>query len=178
MTRRVPVWPTLAVLVLVLCACGGSSSSGPPNIRYGRSVCDHCHMIISDPRTAAAYRTESGDARVFDDIGDLLDFGLLEDELASARVWVHDYGTEEWVDADAAWFVVDAGLETPMGSGIVAFATSAAADELTSVRSGGRVLRWAELVRIAVSEEPPAAEPQGTDGSPLTTGIPAGTTAR
>jgi copper chaperone NosL len=124
----------LAVASLSLSACG-SAASGPPAIALDETACAHCGMLVSDLAFASAYRTPAGDALVFDDLGCLLRARPSE----GARVWVKDYETSEWLDAEAAYFVRSQSIETPMGGGIVAFSTREAAQER------GAVLRFPEL---------------------------------
>ncbi len=73
-------------------------------------------MIISDPRFAAAYVTSAGDARLFDDIGDMLVYDQRMGEAVHAY-WVHDLHSEAWARAETATFVTQSNLNTPMGWG-------------------------------------------------------------
>ncbi len=156
--HRVP-FPAVVALVLVamLAACGGDDPDQPPEISYGRDVCDSCRMIISEPRFAAAYRASDGTVRRFDDLGDMVTYGLDTAELDGARAWVHDYETEEWIEAPEAIYVLAAGLETPMSRGVVGFAESSRA-EAYGAEVEGRVLDWEELVQVAREG---GLEPQG-----------------
>ena len=76
--RRVRVgrWLVLCLLLLLaLAACGGGAdTTQPPEILYGQDVCDECDMIISEEKYAAAYWTAEGEARRFDDVGEMLVF--------------------------------------------------------------------------------------------------------
>lgn len=130
---------------LALGACGAvPASAKPPDIRYGQDVCDQCRMIISEENTAAAYWTSNGEARRFDDIGGMFLYQREHDE-AVAAYWVHDSISGDWLKAEAATFVLNAGLQTPMGFGLVAFADAAKADALAFGEEGARVLSFAEL---------------------------------
>ena len=135
------------IVALFLAACGGDGPSGPPDIDYGRDVCTDCNMIISEPRFAAAFREESGEEALFDDIGDLVRYGHQKGVLADVRAWVHDYDDESWIDAADAWFV-KSDIQTPMASGLVAFAKE---DDATTFASDhdGEVFRWTHLVANA-----------------------------
>lgn len=132
-------------------ACGGESGAEPPEIRYGEDVCDRCGMIISEARFAAAYVTEEGEARRFDDIGDLLAFDAERGEEVAAY-WAHDYETAEWVRAEEAWYVRAESIDTPMGHGIVAFAERARA-EAKAAETGGEVLGWPALLALGTGGE-------------------------
>jgi len=123
----------LAVLVLLLLgACQSQVDlSQPPEIRYGEDVCTKCSMIISEARFAAAYYTEQGDARRFDDIGGLFIYHA-ENQEDVAQFWVHDYETEEWIKADQAFYVTSDQLHTPMGFGLIAFSDQERAKRIAS----------------------------------------------
>jgi copper chaperone NosL len=133
-----PLLAGLAKLVTVaslsLSACG-SAASGPPPITLDETACAHCGMLVSDLAFASAYRTGEGDALVFDDLGCL----LRELPSEGARVWVKDFETSEWLDAEAAFFVRSESIQTPMGGGIVAFSSREAAE------GRGEALRFSEL---------------------------------
>jgi len=134
----------------VLPACGRQDLSGPPQIRLGRDECAACGMIISDDRCSSALLVEREGRRehvLFDDLGCMLDQERengVRDRVVQA--FVHDYGTGAWSAADSAVFIFGAGdaVRTPMGSGIVAFATQERA-EAEQRRSGGEVMGAAAL---------------------------------
>ncbi len=144
----------LVAVLLAVAACG-SDQAGPPSIEFGRDVCDECHMIISEPRYAAAYRDAAGTPSIFDDIGDMLDHGLSSGTLAEATVWVHDFDTEEWVEAADAWFVAGGDVQTPMAGQIVAFATEDGARRFAA-DDGGEVRTWKALVADRKSDPSPS----------------------
>ena len=66
-----------------------------------------------------------------------------------AVYWVHDYETEEWLKADAAFFVKDTNLQTPMGFGIIAFDSQERA-ESWAAEQGGMVMTFSELMSAGV----------------------------
>ncbi|HXF61573.1 MAG TPA: nitrous oxide reductase accessory protein NosL [Caldilineaceae bacterium] len=137
----------LALTLLAGCA-RGSAAPAPPEIRYGEDQCAHCTMIISDPRFAAgiAYEIEPGryESLAFDDIGDMLAEAGSHPERVVVDYYVHDYTSEEWLDATEAHFVVSPAIPSPMGSGIAAHASAEAA-AAHAAELQGRVLTWDEL---------------------------------
>ena len=115
----------LATLGLLLAACAAASDEPqPPEMAYGQDLCAACGMLIDQPQLAAATLGTDGEVRKFDEIGDMLQYHA-EHPTAQVRAWfVHDYGTEAWVRAEDAHFVLSTGAHTPMGHGMVAFAAS------------------------------------------------------
>ncbi|MDR7480908.1 MAG: nitrous oxide reductase accessory protein NosL [Armatimonadota bacterium] len=120
---------------------GRSDDAGPPAIRYGVDRCQACGMLIADARFAAAARV-NGQARRYDDIGCLLRDARAA-LAAGAAAWVHDLPSERWVDAAGAWYVRPAGLRTPMGSGLAAYADR---DAARAAHPTARVRPFAELL--------------------------------
>lgn len=143
----------LVAFTFLLAACSAAeANTGAPEIVYGRDICIECGMIISEPRFAAAYEYDGTD-RVFDDIGNMLLYGLRTGELtAPTRAWVHDYHSSTWIDASEAWFVAADSLLTPMGHGLAAFGARATAEAFAADREG-ILLEWADLL-AAVPDGP------------------------
>jgi len=137
----------LFIIVLAGLLTGVACSSGPdfdepPDIRYGEDSCERCLMIINEARYAAAYVTETGETRRFDDIGGMFAYN---DEISEdvAVFWVHDFDSEEWLKADEA-FYVKSQQQTPMGFGIIAFADQQRADQRVT-ENDGVLLSFADL---------------------------------
>jgi copper chaperone NosL len=134
----------LALLLALLAAgCNQVNMDAPPEIVYGRDICSRCGMIIEDARFAAAYMTTEGEPRIFDDIGDMLVHQLEKGEMVHVH-WVHDYETEAWLRAEAAFFVQTTDIHTPMGYGLVALAEEGRATAV-ALRHNGRVFTFNEI---------------------------------
>lgn len=103
---------TLLVMVLLDSAVGGLSQATeikPPTIRYGEDKCADCDMIINDERFAATAIREihAGDyeSLLFDDIGDMVRYMKEHSDQKFAAVYVHDYDTKAWIEAEKAVYV-------------------------------------------------------------------------
>lgn len=134
--------------LLLLAACGGGGAdiaNEPPGIVVGEDVCSGCNMIINELNHAAAYWTVDGEARLFDDIGGMLGY-MQKNQEERASTWVHDVNTSEWVRAEEAWFVMNVGLVTPMGTGVVAVANQEDALALAFNQPDALVLTFDEMV--------------------------------
>lgn len=156
MTKRTPIHIASALLLgcltaVLLVACGSEIDfDQPPDIVYGQDVCERCSMIINEARYAAAYVTEDGQAHLFDDIGGMLAHHA--EETGDVVVfWVHDFETEEWLNADEAHYVKGDHI-TPMGFGIIAFADRDRADSWAAAE-GGMVMILAQLMSEGASDE-------------------------
>lgn len=109
-------------------------------------------MIISEENYASAYWTTGGEARRFDDMGEMLQFMQSNPE-ERASTWVHDVNTAKWLRAEDAWIVMNAGLMTPMGTGVVAVANEEDARALAFDQDDAMVLTFGDLLdRIASGE--------------------------
>ncbi len=139
---------SMVILVLAIgMSCAGEPADGPPDVRYGESVCAHCNMIVSDERFATASVVDGPrgpEPRVFDDFNCQIDFERDHPDVSVSGRWVHDHGTLAWVPAAAALYVRAATLHTPMASGVAAFAGRPAADAFAG-DVGGDVLSFDEL---------------------------------
>ncbi len=135
----------LVLLWLGVAACTRASGPRPPDIAYGKDPCAECGMIISDPRFAAAYVTRDGQARLFDDIGDMVVYHRKHSEDV-AVFYVHDYETRAWIDATHAFFVSSPRVHSPMGYGLAAFSDRSRAEAFAR-EHGGEVKDWARLLQ-------------------------------
>lgn len=136
----------LGCMCLGLAGCGGGSrDAGPPSISYGAEPCARCGMLISDERHAAALVASDGTSLLFDDTGELI-ITVQEEGLAGRQVWVHAYDSRAWLDGFSARYVIDPNRNTPMGTGVIAFASDSDASSW-SAGSTSTVLSWTELLQ-------------------------------
>ena len=153
--------PLIGLLLLLTGCAAGASIDEPPKIIYGQDECDRCRMIINDERYAAAYMTEAGEVRRFDDIG-----GMFLHHVETAEevhlFWVHDVESKVWVKADEAFFVKSNALETPMGFGIAAVNSQEEA-ELMAAETDGKVVSFSWLMDQAVAKSLMPAHAHGHD---------------
>lgn len=139
-----------ALALFLLAGCGQQvNTEEPPKIVYGQDVCDRCGMIVSEENFAAAYWTEEGEARRFDDIGGMLAY-ISEEGEAVASYWVHDFASGDWIRAEEATFVMDGDLKTPMGFGIAAFADEAQAMAMAHGRDEAMIMPFAKMVAMDI----------------------------
>lgn len=169
--------PAILIGIALLPACGGEELTGPPEVKLGRHECAECGMLINEDRCSTALLVEDRGRRDywhFDDIGCMLDIERKRaGEVRIIERFVRDYDTKDWLPAQQASFLMahPKQLHTPMGTGIVAFATQAQATQ-AQAQFPGEVHDHASLVlaRIAWLEkhfgplDPPAGEPASPAG--------------
>lgn len=99
-------------------------------------------MLISSLDHAAQAVAPGEEPRFYDDRGCLAkDAPTLS---PGARLFVQLDGEAGWIEAPAAFFAFPEDARTPMGYGVTAFRTEAAA---SSADRGGRARRWTDVVR-------------------------------
>jgi len=133
MTRTWRAAPWLATLAVSACA------SGPPQpvpLDPKGEACASCRMAVSDGRFAAQLVAPGEVPRFFDDLGCLAAFLNARMAPAGAVAFVADHRTKEWIRADRAVYLRVAGLETPMGSKLLAYADATSRDQDASARTG------------------------------------------
>ncbi len=143
--RRRSAVASAAVGALVACA------HAPRAILYGEEACDHCHMVITDPRFAGQLVASTGRVYAFDDVGCLAAFAATG-PVQGAQVhgiFVNSYvATDSQFEAAGMVYLRSAVLRTPMASGLAALRPGAEADSVRALL-GGELLSWAEVVAAA-----------------------------
>lgn len=144
--RRFLIGAAWATAGAVLAACAPSNAEPtPPAIVYGQDVCDTCGMIISEPKFASALVLEDGSSLKFDDLGDMFVHHMDHPNLKVKAWFVHDYGTEEWIRGETAFYVASASIKAPMNGGLAAFAQRPEADAFAQQLGGeAKVLTFDE----------------------------------
>ena len=133
MTRAWGAVPWLAALAMLACAAGPPQ---PASLDTQNEACASCRMAVSDARLAAQLVAPGELPRFFDDLGCLATFVRAGKAPGNATAFVADHRSREWVRADRAVYTRVPGLETPMGSALVAHSDTASRDQDAAVRTG------------------------------------------
>jgi nitrous oxide reductase accessory protein NosL len=96
-------------------------------------------MLISSEDGAGEILAPHHDTRFYDDVRCLSAEWAADHESAAAFVHLRDSG---WIDARSASYARPLTARTPMGSGLVAFAT---AEQARAADRSGRTLTWDEV---------------------------------
>jgi copper chaperone NosL len=125
---------------MLLAAACGSGRLQPATLDTANDACAECRMTVSASRFASQIVAPGEEVRFFDDLGCLAAYLHGRPALpAGAAVYVADYRTREWVAADAAVYTKVTGLETPMGSHVIAHASAASRDADPAARGAEAV---------------------------------------
>ena len=155
-----PLILTVATVAFsIFTGCNKPAPAGPPTIHYGRDACAECGMIISDERFAAApLATHDGEPRalLFDDPGEQLRYHHAHPQAKISAAYVHDFTTKQWTDAATAHYLKSDTIDTPMGTGLVAFATQASA-LVAQTQHGGQLLTPTTAADAATTPRPASA---------------------
>ncbi len=119
LSQRPHVLGAALLSVVVLLGCGASKIE-PVDI-FPEDNCAQCRMAISEVRFASEIIDMHGEVYKFDDLGCMLTFRNKRSDLKINATFLKDYETKEWVPYERA-VIVETSIETPMGSGKVAFA--------------------------------------------------------
>jgi copper chaperone NosL len=103
-------------LALTLFACGTPLDQPEPMV-FDHVACDHCGMLVSDPRFAAQLVTREGDRYQFDDPACVFQH-IVDHGGSLGHVWFHDSAGEGWLDHRQVGFVPASGA--PMDGGLAA----------------------------------------------------------
>ena len=136
--------PVACLVPLALTVACGSGAPQPASLDTRNEQCASCRMAVSSAVFASQLVAPGELPRFFDDLGCLADFLKAGKAPAGAVAFVADHRTKAWVRADRAVYTRVPGLETPMGSHVVAHADAASRDQDADAR-GGTPVAAAEL---------------------------------
>ena len=126
----------MAGVALALFVAGCSNELAPASLDTRSEQCASCRMAVSSSAFASQIVAPGEVPRFFDDLGCLADFVKAARAPAEAIAFVADHRTRAWVRADRAVYARVPGLETPMGSHVVAHADAASRDQDGDARAG------------------------------------------
>jgi len=129
---------SIALALILLTAACGSGRLAPLPVPLDHVSCSRCGMLVSDGRTAAQALAAGEEPRFYDDIG----CAAADTTLPAAGAIYVSSGAGKWLSADRAYYARAADSRTPMGYGVIAFASP---DAARSRDKDGRALSWTDL---------------------------------
>jgi len=110
-----------SAILLLTSGCG----TEPQAINYGKDVCEHCKMVVADPKFGAEMITRKGKIYKFDSAECLMDFITEKThtaQTADAQLLVINFAKpSSFINAKTAFYLKDKGYQSPMGGNIVPF---------------------------------------------------------
>lgn len=125
----------LVAATLALSACS-SGVPEPVTIDFANDVCAACRMVISSRATAAQLLAPGEEPRLFDDLGCLRSDLERTAPPKGTVIVVADHLTGAWLKVEDAVLTEVPGLQTPMGSGLIAHGPAADRDRDPAARDG------------------------------------------
>lgn len=124
----------LFLLPLLFVAC--TREMKPQLVIYGKDVCEHCHMVISDSRFGAQIVTGKGKVFHFDSPNCVHSY-LHSHTLGEHEVYfVNSIQKNSWISAKETSFISTPLLRSPMGAGLFSGPTITAKDLLNLALNG------------------------------------------
>jgi copper chaperone NosL len=153
--RRRTGW-VLGIALAVGCTQGPPP---PAPLDTRNESCGSCRMAVSEARFASQLVAPSEEPKFFDDLGCLASYlRSAKSPPRGMRAYVADHRTKAWVPAADAVYTRVPGLDTPMGSHLIAHADA-------SSRAADPDARWGAAVTVAdVFGAPPPAAVAREDG--------------
>ena len=135
----------LVVALSIIFFPTAGASTGPEPIAHGKDACARCRMHIGEAGFAGQMRTVKGELTSYDDIGCLL-IAMWKQHREVPGVFVETYDSHRMMSLLEASLVIDSGVRTPMGYGIIAFEHPATAEAFAS-KNGGTVRTLEDVLK-------------------------------
>lgn len=130
--------------LMMLMAC----QVDPEPIDFGKDACDHCKMVIMDPKFGAEIITEKGRIYKFDDVNCKVNY-INDNNIAEENLkynLVIDFSEPQTlINADRAYYVKSDEIKSPMGSQIAAFNSEDAAQKMIKRWNGSETLNYFQM---------------------------------
>lgn len=140
--RTFNLFPILLVSGILAC---GKSEVKPVDL-YKEDICAYCKMAISDRMFAGEIVKEDGEAFKFDDLGCLRAFVRKEGGPKGMRLFFRAMEKDEWIKAESATLVKATMIQSPMGSGMIAFSERKNAEDFAK-RHGGQLVALDDFLK-------------------------------
>jgi copper chaperone NosL len=125
-----------------------SCTTDPEPFKMGSDQCTFCKMTISDNRYGAEIITKKGKILKFDDAHCILSYiGKDIQQKDIAAVYFADFAADhKLVDANKAFFLKSALLQSPMAGNVAAFSTKNSLDNAVQ-QFNGTAITWNDLLK-------------------------------
>ncbi|MFC0296789.1 nitrous oxide reductase accessory protein NosL [Geobacillus jurassicus] len=139
------IW--LAIFIFIIGVITGCNQKAEPvAIDEKNDKCDFCHMAVGNNQFATELVLKNGKVLKFDDIGCMYQWMKEHKNETVEAMFVRDYETNDWLEADQATYVYDQTIRTPMAYNVISFKDEDKAKKFVE-QHGGAVLTYNELGR-------------------------------
>lgn len=135
-------------LALSVTLSASSCASGPEPIRYGKDVCTHCKMTLTDKRYGSEIITDKGKVMKFDDLNCLsayLESGEVPEKNIAGILCIDFMKSNSFVEANKAFFLQNEALKSPMRGDIAVFSNQEDLKKIQAELGGGQELNWEDV---------------------------------
>lgn len=123
------------ILLLLFSGCGTKEIT-PKAIAERNDKCIQCNMAVVDDQFATQLTLENRKTLTFDDIGCMVEWVKENSTEKIAAQFVRDYETKEWIKLDAAAYVYEKSIKTPMAYNVISFSDKQKAKEFATELNG------------------------------------------
>ena len=120
----------------------------PEPIDFGKDACEHCRMLIMDPKFGAEIVTDKGRVYKFDDVnckGNFITENNISEENLKYNMVIDFSEPQTLINADRAFYVQSEDIKSPMGSQIAAFNSQERAEQMLARWNGGELLNYFQM---------------------------------
>ena len=134
-----------SMTLLAACLCCAGRQPKPAPLDTKTDICRSCRMPVSDPRLASQLVADGEEPLFFDDLGCLRDYLIAHPAVRGTAAYVADHRSAAWVPAERAVFARCAGIETPMGSHLVAHVDAASREADPGAKEGSTAVSQRDI---------------------------------
>ena len=126
-----------------------SCNNEPPQINFGKDLCDFCKMTVMDKKFGAVLVNKKGKALKFDSGECMVNYLNSDKEFEAKNFLIINYANpEELIDATTSFYLHGGIVNSPMGGQLAAFSTKQDAEKFYK-ELNGELLSWNEVMQLS-----------------------------
>lgn len=134
--------------LLALSSWLSSCNNEPPQINYGKDLCDFCKMTVMDKKFGAVLVNKKGKMLKFDSGECMVNYLKTDKGFYPAQYLIVNYEKPgELVDAEKAYYLHGGSINSPMGGNLAAFKSNEAAAKFRHELNGDLIL-WDKVKEL------------------------------
>lgn len=135
----------LLLMMVTLASC----TTEPEPINFGKDICEHCKMVISDEKFGGEIITSKGKIYKFDSAECLVDYKTENNEKldndATQFLVINFARPGDFIPAKETFYLNDKEYQSPMGANIAPFTDKMLAENNT-ISPDAKILTWDEFI--------------------------------